>query len=292
MYRLDKQNRSFTPDGIIFHHLNVIPEDKYISRESAKPFLAPHILIRRTIEKESSRVPIDYLPDTNMVFGERVIGIHGPESSTAILEKIYNKFKESHEALSLFLAVTSSDYSTGTATGILNEDIDKLPWGDTEENIKLTNIGKIYYNDIFSYILDFKTRGEKSEALARTDDDDITSYASCFCAMLNNLYASNQKQFDLAEKTTFDDDNFLMITFTYSSDSSSSATNHHWDESEISSMMTSCDAEKSYVVKRIVRYYEDDTIAFIKPNEKRFWLQSIAIRDADEAINNFIEGGH
>jgi len=291
MYRLDTQNKSFTTNEIILDHLNLIPEDTYIAKESAKPFLAPHILIRRTVEKKSSRVPIDYLPDTNMVFGERVIGIHGPESSIATLEQIYNKFKASHEALSLFLAVTSSDYSTGTATGILNEDIDKLPWGAPEENIKLTSIGKIYYNDIFSYILDFKTRGEKSKALARTDNDDVTSYTSCFCKILNNIYTSNRKQFNFVDKTAFDDNNFLMVTFKYSSDSFTNATNHHWDESQISSMMTSCDEGKSYVVKRIVRYYEDDTIVFIKPNEKRFWLQSIAIRDADDAISNFLEEG-
>ena len=290
MYRLDKQNKSFNHDGIELHKLNVISEDVYVSKESAKPFLSPHILIRRIIEKESSRVPIDYLPDINIVFGERVIGIHSPTSSTAILEKIYNKFKESHQAISLFLAVASSDYSTGTATGILNEDIDKIPWGNTEENIMLTDIGKIYYNDIFSYILDLKTRGEKSKALARTDDDDIASYASCFCTILNKLYASGQKQFHLAEKIPLDD-NFFMIIFKYSSDSIVNTLNRNLIKSELSSMMTFRDDNQSYVVRRIVRYYKDDTIVFIKPNEKRFWLRSIAIRDADDSIDYFIDGG-
>ena len=52
---------------------------------------------------------------------------------------------------------------------------------------------------------------------------------------------------------------------------------------------------ESYSINRIMKFYThnngDDIIYFIKPKMLRFWLKSIALRDADEVINDLIESG-
>jgi hypothetical protein len=43
---------------------------------------------------------------------------------------------------------------------------------------------------------------------------------------------------------------------------------------------------------RIIRLYpQKDTIVFIKPNQYRYWLISIAYRDADKCISDFADAG-
>jgi hypothetical protein len=41
---------------------------------------------------------------------------------------------------------------------------------------------------------------------------------------------------------------------------------------------------QSVYFRKVVKYYNDDTIFLIKPNEKRFWSRSMAMNDADDII--------
>ena len=44
-------------------------------------------------------------------------------------------------------------------------------------------------------------------------------------------------------------------------------------------------------VRRIVKVYEKNIIFLYKPNQKRYWLKSIAIRDADETFVDLFKQG-
>jgi hypothetical protein len=46
--------------------------------------------------------------------------------------------------------------------------------------------------------------------------------------------------------------------------------------------------DDSYVVKRTARIYKENRIILIKPKQIRFWMQSIALRDADSTFNDII----
>lgn len=45
-------------------------------------------------------------------------------------------------------------------------------------------------------------------------------------------------------------------------------------------------------VNRIIRFYHEDRFYLIKPKNYRFWLKSIAIKDADEILMDLIESGY
>jgi hypothetical protein len=42
----------------------------------------------------------------------------------------------------------------------------------------------------------------------------------------------------------------------------------------------------------VVKIYDGDLIYLIKPKELRYWLQSIALRDADESIVDLYNAGY
>ena len=44
-------------------------------------------------------------------------------------------------------------------------------------------------------------------------------------------------------------------------------------------------------VKRIIKFYQKNVIFLYKPNQKRYWLRSIAIRDADETFMDLFNQG-
>jgi hypothetical protein len=45
-------------------------------------------------------------------------------------------------------------------------------------------------------------------------------------------------------------------------------------------------------INRILRLYDQNVIFMIKPNQKRYWLRSIALRDADETLIDLLEQGY
>ena len=46
---------------------------------------------------------------------------------------------------------------------------------------------------------------------------------------------------------------------------------------------------KSYHTQRILKVYGKDCIILAKPKQLRYWLPSIALRDADEAFADYIK---
>ena len=45
---------------------------------------------------------------------------------------------------------------------------------------------------------------------------------------------------------------------------------------------------ESVYYRRFIRYYLDDTIYIVKPNEQRFWSRTMALNDADEIVLEFM----
>jgi hypothetical protein len=45
-------------------------------------------------------------------------------------------------------------------------------------------------------------------------------------------------------------------------------------------------------VNRILRIYQGNVIFMVKPNQKRYWLRSIALRDADETLIDLLHQGY
>ena len=48
----------------------------------------------------------------------------------------------------------------------------------------------------------------------------------------------------------------------------------------------------SYKINRVVKVYDNDYIYLLKPKELRYWLKSIALRDADETIIDLYKAGY
>ena len=45
-------------------------------------------------------------------------------------------------------------------------------------------------------------------------------------------------------------------------------------------------------LNRIIKLYEKNKVYLIKPKALRYWLQSIALRDADEVFSDLLKAGY
>jgi len=67
-------------------------------------------------------------------------------------------------------------------------------------------------------------------------------------------------------------------------------------DDDIKALLQDGKTNRGTVFKRVVRFYQHvdgfDCVYFVKPNALRYWLKSIALRDADETFVDFKAGGY
>ena len=49
---------------------------------------------------------------------------------------------------------------------------------------------------------------------------------------------------------------------------------------------------KNAIVNRVLKIYSQNSITLIKPKNLRYWLKSIALRDADDVFDDMIKNGY
>ena len=50
--------------------------------------------------------------------------------------------------------------------------------------------------------------------------------------------------------------------------------------------------QESVHYRRVLRLYQKDVIFLVKPNTLRYWLKSVALRDASDVIVDFVKNGY
>ena len=106
----------------------------------------------------------------------------------------------------------------------------------------------------------------------------MTDYGSVYCDRLNVIYEKNGKKYRPAG--IYEGDCYFIYVIDYTS-----------EEKELQKYESKVDLEnlltyktEEYIVKRIVRKYDNDRIVIVKPRQFRYWIKSIALRDADDTF--------
>lgn len=279
--------KAFTSEGIDKSRFINFEDNKFISNEKALAFKAPHILIKESIEDSSNYIPIEFL-DQDIAFEGRILGIHAPEKHMAELLDVEKRLKRNKTYL-LYIASTSNEFLIGQSTTILKADIENLPWPDNTMELNLSNTEEILYEDLCDYILEFRRRGENSKVLQKVRQENLDEFGNIFCQVLNSVY-QNKNRFFKAEP--YVNDSFVCFPFNYGQRVSNSI---NFDsskdlESELNGLLNK--KNESTRINRILKLYDENSIYFIKPNQLRYWLRSIAIRDADETFSDLIQQGY
>jgi len=273
------ETSSFTEDGI---RSVKTCESKYFlwpRVENKEIFQPPHLLIKEQVGMNS--IPLEYRDDY-LTFKDGIFGIHAPVSDKLFLKKIEERYKD-NQSYSALLWLLSGKIIT-TREGIpLKNDILSLPYPN--EEIKFDPIEKILLSDISVYYSEFRKLGEKSIVLGHSDKYDLETYGVLFCSILNSVYDTFKPLKPIVGNE------FVAYPFVLG-DKPETDIPASIEEIEVKleNLMESRQGYNIWV-RRIVKVYHKNVIFIYKPNQKRYWLRSIAIRDADETFLNLYKQG-
>ncbi len=274
---------AFTEKGIDDDKIYIL-EEKYFYRSAKKNkkiFQKPHLLIKEGVAKNS--IPIEFRDD-DLSFKDKIIGIHAPEDQIDDLLDLERRIKNNRTYL-FYVAGFSGQYMVGRATAILKMDIEALPYPEDERELKLTEIEQILVDDVLDYMLDFRSIGEKSAAEKPVDDDQLNLFSEIYCKVLNSVY----KEFKPYEPLKTD--SFICFPFYYRDKPQIIEDSMDELEDHLYELIQNNTNTNSRIV-RMLRMYENNTIYLIKPKQTRYWLRSVAIRDADETFADLVAQGY
>ncbi len=264
---------------------SILPLDKFFFERPRKTiqliFSAPHVLIREIVE--GLNIPAIY-SNKDLVFTKQIIGIHAPEKEKKHLDLLATRLNNSN-LFGMLSILVSGRILVGKANSLLKSDIMALPYPDESQELKLNSWEQALVEDIADYLVDFRRKGENAVVLSKADEADLQNFGKMYCDILNPVY----KEFRPLEPITLG--SFICYPFCYGdAPQIKLPTTEEQTISLLEELLHHRHSSRLFI-NRILRLYEQNIIFMVKPDQKRYWLRSIALRDADETLIDLLEQG-
>ena len=243
-------------------------------------FTPPHLLIRAHI---GNKQLIAHLSDEYLVFRNKVIGVHAPQKDRHQLLKIERYFNDFGELLRFIILATSSQIKVSRHSVPMTEDFMDLPFPEDLNLLKTSQVENIIINDILKY------QFSKADSEKFANNIELNRFALTFCKTLNSIYQKNSNQFQPYK--ILDTGNYFAVHFEYSDEIITPIEEQIVDlEQYIQEAIPQRDTNQQHVhIQKIMKVYGKDSIILVKPKQLRYWLPSIALRDADEVFADYVK---
>jgi len=164
------------------------------------------------------------------------------------------------------------------------------------KGLGFSSIEIILIEDFFHSTLNFFFKKNKSPALFSSSIEENKRYAQYLCKSYNDYIDYDEDLtawsivFDLNSRVP------LNVVVLYLNQEKEADSVIQLPQKEIGKILkqmeeyTYQEYAESIYYRRFFRYYDDDKVYIIKPNEKRFWSRSMAINDADEIVAEILKG--
>lgn len=279
----------FTENEIIDD--KIIPlfkQDRFEATRTKEIYSPPLLLIKLSIGKKS--IPI-YYSDSYLTYKTEILGIHARVEDKNELLKIKERLANNDLYRFYLIATSARAGVTKSTSPVYKQDLMKFPFPEDEKDIELTKFDKILIDDTLKYGLEYLGKDTNVKVLKTTSERELIGFGKIFCEVLNSLFETESKKY--VQKSIYQTESFICTVFEYSNGMTFSKTVK--TENEIENHIAQLVYNKlgtSYRINRVVKVYDGDLIYLIKPKELRYWLQSIALRDADETIVDLYNAGY
>ncbi|AEE50073.1 HsdM family class I SAM-dependent methyltransferase [Haliscomenobacter hydrossis] len=264
-----------------------IEQRKYFSRpRSTKKniFKPPHILIKESLGK--NKIPMAF-SEEYLCFNDRIFGIHAPLDQRNELFRLYESFLRSSSLNRLYALTTSGESGVTKSPFVLDGiDILKIPYPENPEDIQLGYSEKIIQDDVLNYYIKSSSNSEKSPLNYSTTESHLHAFGEVFCNTLNPIYEQNgMKWFSLGFQF---DQTTVMHVFCFGKPQQGILPEiFEGGLAGIEKLLYNT-TRRNIRISRVLREYLHiegyDVLILIKPRALRYWLRSIALRDADETF--------
>jgi len=261
-------------DGDIDESLITIQEEKcFESPRSESLYLSPLILFARTDD-----LPLTYWDKKkgNITFGKRVLGISGASGNIRAHEAVFQRLHAKKPFFRSWLSLTSSDAGIKQATTVEKASIDNLPFPENEADLDLSSNDEIILDDAFDYYRDYQRLGDDADMMREATPGDHQEFARIYTRQINTVH---KKLRTLPIKSWA---GICCQPFVFGK------AEPDWKDTEsLTKKLTALLRSKksaTLTTVRILRIFDGPFVYLIKPDRLRYWLRSIALRDADESL--------
>lgn len=277
---------AFTEDGIDESKIYKESEIYFKDPSFEEIFRPPHLLIKENIGDK--KIPIHF-SNKHLTFRHNIVGISAPKRESSELEKLFEVFKKSNDLFRLYISATSNQLFINKNTAILMQDLANLPYPMIATDLKLSFAESVIKDDVLKYGIEYLRINDNVVTKKNATENELTVFANVFEKALNSVYEEGEKHFQLSH--IIESNGWYACGFKYTA----KEVNYKYEKSEkaendLSSLIES-NLGKNIRVNRILRYYGKSTLYLIKPKQLRYWLKSIALRDADDSLQDLIKAG-
>jgi hypothetical protein len=266
---------ALTLDGIDESQI-VIAEDKDIEGpRSAARFTPPMLLVREHMD-----LPHQVWSKSYLTYKNKIVGFAAPRKQQDLIAQVDRLLTAEAVALRAFAAAVSVRLFTQKATTLSAADILALPM-PSDGKLDVSVNERIVVDDIVAYQRDLVRLGDDSAAMKDDGSHMLPSFNKTLLAQVNQIY----KHKPLKALTAQTWPGVICQPFVFG------IGDVDWDGAEglkgkLNTLLRQQKGSSLYVT-RIARIYDGQFLFLLKPDRLRYWLQSIALRDADEMLSDF-----
>ena len=277
-------NKPFLPsvalgeEGIDESQLGTVETDRFEGPRSPERFTGPLFLIR-----ENERLQCAYSEAKFLAYRAQIVGITAKVGDYDGLKRLADDFRERRPELAAFCLLRGTRGLASKATAINKTDIDRLPWPRKGESWDISATEKILCEDLLEYMSEFVRRGQNSRLLrTAATPTDFKSYQITFLSALAPVHS------DLKAGDSYSLDGLACQMFYFGA-----RPELDWSQDWTVPLRKLVYAPASAAIRtvRILRFYEANVILLVKPDRLRYWIRSVAIRDADETLRDLRRQG-
>jgi hypothetical protein len=258
--------------GIDLNSIGTVETNLFRSPYTERRFTAPMVLVH-----EQFNLNHDYVEDGYLTYKNQIVGFCGPSSQKATVHEVAEFLRENKRALQAFVAGTSVKLFTQHATTLSAADVISLPFPESK-SLGLSNNEVILVDDVVEYYRDIIRLGEDSTALMKPADDILSAFCEVFERQVNAIYRTNP----LRALQSYTWPGVICQPFVFGRGEA------EWGSAEelqgrLETLLTE-QRSASLKVTRICRIYDRNFAFLLKPDRLRYWMCSVALRDADEML--------
>ncbi|MEX1233124.1 MAG: N-6 DNA methylase [Planctomycetaceae bacterium] len=258
--------------GIDRSAISVAPKKPIEGPRTEARFAPPMFLVREHMDLHHALWTEYY-----MTYKNPIVGFCAPLSDLRVLKKVERWFSSNLRTLRAFAAVTSTRLFSRKATAVSSHDIVSLPFPSGEQ-LNLSPTEQVIVDDIVDYYRDLVRLGEDSLAMSSCCESVLGDFNECFTRQINAVYKKNKLR-ELAPQSW---PGFVCQPYVFRNGEIDWGNTH-----ELKEKLNALLREKRGVglqITRVSRVYDGACIYLLKPDRLRYWLRSVALRDADETL--------
>ncbi len=266
--------KAFNEDGI--DESKIVPKLKatlFKDPANENQFEPPALLVR-LLGSLPMELRTDYL-----TYRDDIVGIKSPPKEIAALKSLHSSLRRLNKIHQFFLFATGAQILAGKATVPQKFDLDRLPLLTAKEINEpfFSEADLAVVNDVVDYFGEFVRVGQNSALLTKTaGSSELDRFSEQYLTLLNQVYHKFRRG------PVVQTEAFICLHISYGGPPRHPLQKNETLERALHRLLRR--PRNGVNIQRILRLYADNTIYLIKPNRLRYWISSVAVRDADETV--------